>query len=97
MVVIATADTCFQDDSDDDVDDMDRRGDSQSQEPRTVAPSASRSISGGGTSQRMAQDEWEILEGLKNGQLFEEVPQKYSGVMMKSRKWPMKGWHKVSE
>ena len=42
-------------------------------------------------------DEWEILEGLRNGQLCNDAPNKFCGYMMKSRKWPMKGWHKVCQ
>lgn len=42
------------------------------------------------------QDSWEIVEGLRGG--FSNVlePQKQEGFMLKRRKWPMKGWHKVS-
>lgn len=40
--------------------------------------------------------DWEILEGLRDGQRCEERPERYEGFMMKRRKWPMKGWHKVS-
>ena len=39
-------------------------------------------------------NEWEILEGLKDGQKCEERPQKFDGFMLKRRKWPLKGWHK---
>jgi len=47
---------------------------------------------------RPVSEEWEILEGLKSGQQFDvEAPAKFSGYIMKSRKWPMKGWHKVSD
>ena len=38
---------------------------------------------------------WEILDGLREGQTFEQKPEKFEGFMMKRRKWPMKGWHKV--
>jgi len=40
--------------------------------------------------------EWEILEGLKDGQRFDKKPDVYSGYLHKKRKWPLKGWHKVS-
>ena len=49
---------------------------------------------------RPVSEEWEILEGLKSGQQFDggvEAPAKFGGYIMKSRKWPMKGWHKVRE
>lgn len=39
--------------------------------------------------------EWEIMEGLKDGQRFECKPNPYSGFLHKKRKWPLKGWHKV--
>ncbi|XP_076060040.1 oxysterol-binding protein-related protein 3-like isoform X3 [Oratosquilla oratoria] len=38
--------------------------------------------------------EWEILEGLKEGQRFDLTPQKFEGFLLKRRKWPLKGWHK---
>ncbi|KAI5731513.1 hypothetical protein M8J77_011362 [Diaphorina citri] len=38
--------------------------------------------------------EWEILEGLKDGQRFDTRPSAYSGYLHKKRKWPLKGWHK---
>ena len=40
------------------------------------------------------KSEWEILEGLKEGQTHEQVPDKFEGWMLKRRKWPLKGWHK---
>lgn len=39
--------------------------------------------------------EWEIMEGLKEGQKCEKKPAKFSGYLHKKRKWPLKGWHKV--
>jgi hypothetical protein len=39
--------------------------------------------------------EWEIMEGLKDGQRFESKPNQFSGFLHKKRKWPLKGWHKV--
>jgi len=53
---------------------------------------------GGGPHQaahRLVGAEWVILQGLRTGQLCEDVPVKFEGYIMKSRKWPMKGWHKV--
>lgn len=41
--------------------------------------------------------EWEILEGLKEGQRFDLVPRKFEGFLLKRRKWPLKGWHKVGK
>ncbi|RWS31220.1 oxysterol-binding protein-related protein 3-like protein, partial [Leptotrombidium deliense] len=39
-------------------------------------------------------NEWEIIEGLKEGQTCEQLPMKFEGYMLKRRKWPLKGWHK---
>lgn len=38
--------------------------------------------------------EWEILEGLKEGQRYETKPVRFEGYLLKRRKWPLKGWHK---
>ncbi|KAJ8962778.1 hypothetical protein NQ318_001177 [Aromia moschata] len=38
--------------------------------------------------------EWEIMEGLKEGQRFENKPNPFNGYLHKKRKWPLKGWHK---
>ncbi|KAJ8926088.1 hypothetical protein NQ315_009945 [Exocentrus adspersus] len=38
--------------------------------------------------------EWEIMEGLKDGQRFENRPNPFNGYLHKKRKWPLKGWHK---
>ena len=46
---------------------------------------------------RKSRHEWEILEGLKEGQVCEDKPDKYQGFLLKRRKWPLKGWHKVTE
>lgn len=40
-------------------------------------------------------DSWEIVEGLKIGQSNVQRPDKHEGFMLKKRKWPLKGWHKV--
>ncbi|XP_029641137.1 oxysterol-binding protein-related protein 6 isoform X9 [Octopus sinensis] len=41
-----------------------------------------------------AIQEWEIINGLKEGEKCEEKPEKYQGYLLKKRKWPLKGWHK---
>ena len=41
--------------------------------------------------------EWQLLEGLRGEQKFETKPDKYEGQIMKRRKWPLKGWHKVGK
>lgn len=45
--------------------------------------------------QRRRSSEWEIMEGLKDGQKFESKPDIFNGFLHKKRKWPLKGWHKV--
>lgn len=46
-------------------------------------------------SSRRRGSEWEVLEGLKDGQRFEKRPEVFNGFLHKKRKWPLKGWHKV--
>ncbi|KAK4884344.1 hypothetical protein RN001_000615 [Aquatica leii] len=43
---------------------------------------------------RRRDSEWEVVEGLKEGQRFEKRPEVYNGFLHKKRKWPLKGWHK---
>ncbi|KPJ08629.1 Oxysterol-binding protein-related protein 6 [Papilio machaon] len=43
---------------------------------------------------RRRGSEWEVLEGLKDGQRFEKRPEVFNGYLHKKRKWPLKGWHK---
>ncbi|XP_022170954.1 oxysterol-binding protein-related protein 6-like isoform X1 [Myzus persicae] len=38
--------------------------------------------------------EWEIVEGLKDGQRYDKKPDVFKGYLHKKRKWPLKGWHK---
>lgn len=45
---------------------------------------------------RRRSSEWEIMEGLKDGQKFDKKPAPFSGYLHKKRKWPLKGWHKVN-
>ncbi|KFO27988.1 Oxysterol-binding protein-related protein 6 [Fukomys damarensis] len=42
-------------------------------------------------------DSWEIIEGLKIGQTNVQKPDKHEGFMLKKRKWPLKGWHKIQK
>lgn len=43
---------------------------------------------------RRRGSEWEVLEGLKDGQRFDKRPEVMNGYLHKKRKWPLKGWHK---
>ncbi|XP_073962260.1 uncharacterized protein isoform X2 [Choristoneura fumiferana] len=58
---------------------------------RRPAPPPPRS---GKTRGRRRGSEWEVLEGLKDGQRFERRPEVFNGYLHKKRKWPLKGWHK---
>ncbi|XP_026156482.1 oxysterol-binding protein-related protein 3-like isoform X1 [Mastacembelus armatus] len=40
------------------------------------------------------QDGWEIVEGLRGVPATMQEPDRQEGVLLKRRKWPMKGWHK---
>lgn len=42
------------------------------------------------------QDSWEIVEGLRGLSAIMQEPDRQEGFLLKRRKWPMKGWHKVS-
>ncbi|VVC93468.1 unnamed protein product [Leptidea sinapis] len=44
---------------------------------------------------RRRGSEWEVLEGLKDGQRFDKRPEVFNGYLHKKRKWPLKGWHKA--
>uniref|UniRef100_A0A3Q2HV63 Oxysterol-binding protein n=1 Tax=Equus caballus TaxID=9796 RepID=A0A3Q2HV63_HORSE len=59
-----------------------------------------RSASSSTSSQRESRqeaDSWEIIEGLKIGQTNVQRPDKHEGFMLKKRKWPLKGWHKIQK
>ncbi|KAK6622081.1 hypothetical protein RUM44_001888 [Polyplax serrata] len=53
-----------------------------------------KSVKGSRTSKGRRGSEWEILEGLKDGQRYDIKPQILTGYLHKKRKWPLKGWHK---
>lgn len=46
--------------------------------------------------QRRRGADWEIIDSFKNLQTADQVPSRLEGVLLKKRKWPLKGWHKVS-
>ncbi|KAM3955502.1 oxysterol-binding protein-related protein 6 [Aphomia sociella] len=60
---------------------------------RAVRPAPPPTRSGKSRSRRRGS-EWEVLEGLKDGQRFEKRPDVFNGYLHKKRKWPLKGWHK---
>lgn len=53
-----------------------------------------RSTGGGRGKRERRSSEWEILEGLRDGQRFDWKPNVFEGYLHKKRKWPLKGWHK---
>ena len=42
------------------------------------------------------RSEWEIVGGLRDGDVYEEKPMKFDGYLHKKRNPPLKGWHRVS-
>ncbi|TMS18279.1 Oxysterol-binding protein-related protein 3 [Larimichthys crocea] len=40
------------------------------------------------------EDSWEIVEGLRGVPASMQEPDRQEGILLKRRKWPMKGWHK---
>jgi len=48
-----------------------------------------------GRKREQRSTDWEVLEGLKEGQTYDRVPKKFEGFVLKKRKWPVKGYHKV--
>uniref|UniRef100_A0A8C4UZ76 Oxysterol-binding protein n=1 Tax=Falco tinnunculus TaxID=100819 RepID=A0A8C4UZ76_FALTI len=59
--------------------------------------SPSRSTSSCSSKQGSRQDSWEIVEGLRGAMNCTQEPQKQEGCLLKKRKWPLKGWHKVGK
>ncbi|GAB6019047.1 hypothetical protein CHUAL_000674 [Chamberlinius hualienensis] len=70
-----------------------------SQADKYVSNNNTKPTSSGSTSSTVkhhkdVKSDWLILEGLKDGQRYEQKPNKYEGNILKRRKWPLKGWHK---
>ncbi|CAH0717607.1 unnamed protein product, partial [Brenthis ino] len=61
---------------------------------RSVRPAPPPPRSGKNRNSRRRGSEWEVLEGLKDGQRFDKRPEVFNGYLHKKRKWPLKGWHK---
>ena len=95
---------CFQEESDNDTNESD--GSDNSDDSKLAAlslrpPPPQRPLSTSSGAQVGVRETkrfrgWEILGGLREGQTAEQKPEKFEGFIMKRRKWPMKGWHKVS-
>ncbi|XP_067467423.1 oxysterol-binding protein-related protein 3-like isoform X1 [Thunnus thynnus] len=59
-----------------------------------TSPSPTHSDSSGSLKHDNNQDSWEIVEGLRGVPASMQEPDGQEGVVLKRRKWPMKGWHK---
>jgi len=98
----------FQDENDDNSMDVDRGIAADSLSVDSTSPDGVQAQIGGtpkrsvstrtARSNRRRKDPggWEVLEGLRSGRQGEEQPSRFDGYMMKTRKRPLKGWHKVS-
>ncbi|XP_060579182.1 LOW QUALITY PROTEIN: oxysterol-binding protein-related protein 6-like [Ruditapes philippinarum] len=71
-----------------------RGTDSSSAQTNKLTPGKGRIKGRKSRSQRSQRNDWEIVEGLRDGQRFEKVPEKFEGYLSKRKRWPMKGWHK---
>ncbi|XP_020497496.1 oxysterol-binding protein-related protein 3 isoform X2 [Labrus bergylta] len=56
--------------------------------------SPTHSDSSGSSKHDSNQDSWEIVEGLRGAPASVQEPDRQEGLLLKRRKWPMKGWHK---
>uniref|UniRef100_A0A7N8XL55 Oxysterol-binding protein n=1 Tax=Mastacembelus armatus TaxID=205130 RepID=A0A7N8XL55_9TELE len=65
---------------------------------KMTSPSPTHSDSSGSSkhdsNQVCLSDGWEIVEGLRGVPATMQEPDRQEGVLLKRRKWPMKGWHK---
>ncbi|XP_018522279.1 oxysterol-binding protein-related protein 3 [Lates calcarifer] len=59
-----------------------------------TSPSPTHSDSSGSSKHDSNQDSWEIVEGLRGVPASMQEPDRQEGLLLKRRKWPMKGWHK---
>uniref|UniRef100_A0A7N6ATU2 Oxysterol-binding protein n=1 Tax=Anabas testudineus TaxID=64144 RepID=A0A7N6ATU2_ANATE len=66
----------------------------QSSRKKMMSPSPTHSDSSGSSKHDSNQDSWEIVEGLRGLPANMQEPHRQEGLLLKRRKWPMKGWHK---
>uniref|UniRef100_A0A671XZ31 Oxysterol-binding protein n=1 Tax=Sparus aurata TaxID=8175 RepID=A0A671XZ31_SPAAU len=66
----------------------------QSGRKKMTSPSPTHSDSSGSSKHDSNQDSWEIVEGLRGVPASMQEPDRQEGLLLKRRKWPMKGWHK---
>lgn len=74
--------------------DSDASGETNSLSAESTTENVTQHISKKKISHRR-DSEWEVVEGLKEGQRFDKKPEVFRGYLHKKRKWPLKGWHKV--
>lgn len=46
---------------------------------------------------QQGSESWEVLEEPRAGGSPGREPRRHEGYLLKKRKWPLKGWHKVTE
>lgn len=63
--------------------------------PVKSTPSAERTQRTKGKQRRRGAD-WEIIDSVKASASSDQMPGKLEGFLLKKRKWPLKGWHKVT-
>uniref|UniRef100_A0A665WIY3 Oxysterol-binding protein n=1 Tax=Echeneis naucrates TaxID=173247 RepID=A0A665WIY3_ECHNA len=61
---------------------------------KMTSPSPTHSDSSVSSKHDSHQDSWEIVEGLRGVPASMQEPDRQEGLLLKKRKWPMKGWHK---
>uniref|UniRef100_A0A8D3DXW1 Oxysterol-binding protein n=1 Tax=Scophthalmus maximus TaxID=52904 RepID=A0A8D3DXW1_SCOMX len=64
---------------------------------KMTSPSPTHSDSSGSSKHDSNQDSWEIVEGLRGVPASMQEPVRQEGFLLKRRKWPMKGWHKLKK
>uniref|UniRef100_A0A7N6AYL3 Oxysterol-binding protein n=1 Tax=Anabas testudineus TaxID=64144 RepID=A0A7N6AYL3_ANATE len=64
---------------------------------KMMSPSPTHSDSSGSSKHDSNQDSWEIVEGLRGLPANMQEPHRQEGLLLKRRKWPMKGWHKLKK
>uniref|UniRef100_A0A665WJX3 Oxysterol-binding protein n=1 Tax=Echeneis naucrates TaxID=173247 RepID=A0A665WJX3_ECHNA len=69
-------------------------GKKQSSCKKMTSPSPTHSDSSVSSKHDSHQDSWEIVEGLRGVPASMQEPDRQEGLLLKKRKWPMKGWHK---
>ena len=63
--------------------------------PVKSTPSGGAESQASKSKQRRKGAEWEVIDSFKTLKIFDQAPAQLEGFMLKKRKWPLKGWHKV--